>query len=299
MPASPAHAARCASPRGSTGGRGAVVELHPARHRAQGRAGTLIWRERLADGTEAVIKLYRAAAHLVPLPFEHFRTSNEFRALRQLELLGERCTPPLFWSHGHFGSHGWGELLAMRWLPDCRRSPIPGERSGAAGQLDLARSGRPSVACTTRASTTAPCWPATSSCERRRAPGVHPAGPAAVPSLSLRDPRHAHGPLRPDVPGNTLLRALPADALPPWLAAYGMSDDQQASSWPTAALPQLVAVRRVSDWSSTCAPCWHVSTVAPHPVSPDSWAEGHSASRARPPPLPSSMNPVQRALAVP
>jgi len=49
-----------------------------------------------------------------------FRVANEFEALQKLESLGERCTRPLFWGYGNFGSHGRGELLATEWQGDCR-----------------------------------------------------------------------------------------------------------------------------------------------------------------------------------
>jgi hypothetical protein len=101
---------------------GGVVELHPAAGLVlKEEPGTIIWRERLADGTEAVIKLYRRGlfkwwrSHL-----SSFRGANEFEALQKLESLGECCTKPLFWGYGNFGCHGRGELLATEWQPDCR-----------------------------------------------------------------------------------------------------------------------------------------------------------------------------------
>jgi len=233
MPASPAHAAPLrVTPRVDRAGRGAVVELHPGAGIAlKEEPGTLIWRERLADGTEAVIKLYRRGLLTwCRCRLSTFRTSNEFRALRQLELLGERCTPPLFWSHGHFGSHGWGELLAMRWLPDCRPlADVLASDPGAAGQLDLA-----------------PLW---ATVGRLHDAGLHH-GTLLARNILVRGEGDALEFILLDLPrfhrfpygirgtrmarydlmflANTLLRALPADALPPWLAAYGMSDDQQA-----------------------------------------------------------------------
>jgi tRNA A-37 threonylcarbamoyl transferase component Bud32 len=233
MPGSPAHAAPLrVTPRVDRAGRGAVVELHPGTGIVlKEEPGTLIWRERLADGTEAVIKLYRRGLlSWCRCRLSNFRAWNEFRALRQLESLGERCTPPLFWGHGHFGSYGWGELLAMRRLPGCR--PLADALASdpdAAGKIDLA-----------------PLW---ATVGRLHDAGLHH-GTLLARNILVRGEGGALEFILLDLPrfhrfpygirrtrmarydlmflANTLLRVLPADSLPRWLTAYGMSDDQQA-----------------------------------------------------------------------
>ena len=233
MPGSPAHFDSLrVNPRVARSGRGAVVELHPAAGvTLKEEPGTLIWRERLPDGTEAVIKFYRRGLLAwCRCRLTAFRTWNEFRALRQLESLGERCTPPLFWGHGHFGRHGWGELLAMRWLPGCRPlDEVLAADPEAARKLDLT--------------------PLFSEVGRLHDAGVHHGtllarnvlvrGEGDVREFVLLDlPRFHRFPhglrgtrmARYDLMfmATTLLRALPASELPHWLAAYGMSDDQAA-----------------------------------------------------------------------
>jgi len=218
-------------PRFDRGGHGAVVELHPGNGvTLKEEPGLLIWREHLADGSEAVIKLYRRGLLAwCRCRLTSFRTWNEFRALRQLESLGERCTPPLFWSHGHFGRYGWGEMLTTQWLPDARPlADVLASDPERARKLDLA-----------------PLW---SIAGRLHDAGLHHGtllsrnvlvrGEAAALEFILLDlPRFHRFPhgirgtrmARYDLLflANTLLRALPADDLPRWLSAYGMSDDQQ------------------------------------------------------------------------
>jgi len=233
MPGSPARSDSLrVDPRVARAGHGAVVELHPAAGvTLKEEPGTLIWRERLPDGTEAVIKLYRRGLLAwCRCRLTAFRTWNEFRALRQLESLGERCTPPLFWGHGNFGRYGWGELLAMRWLPGCRGlDEVLADEREAAGSIDLA-----------------PLWSAVG---RLHDAGLHHGtllarnvmvrGNADAPEFVLLDlPRFHRFPYglrgtrmaRYDLMfmATTLLRARPASELPHWLAAYGMSDDQAA-----------------------------------------------------------------------
>jgi hypothetical protein len=233
MADSPAQAATLrVNPRFTRAGHGAALELHPAGGAIlKQEPGTLIWRERLSDGTEAVLKLYRRGfLAWCRCRLSAFRTWNEFRALRQLESLGERCTPPLFWGHGRFGSHGWGELLATRWLPDSRPLEDVLVADPEAGRkLDLA-----------------PLW---STVGR-----LHDAGlrhgtllarnvlirgePDALEFFLLDLPRFHRFPYgirgtrmaRYDLMflAHTLLRALPPNDLPRWLAAYGMNDDEQA-----------------------------------------------------------------------
>jgi tRNA A-37 threonylcarbamoyl transferase component Bud32 len=73
---------------------------------------TLIWRGVLVHGRQTVAKLYRRGM-LVRCHglVTFFRVQREFDGLSQLEKLGIPCSIPLFWSHGHFGPYGWGEML--------------------------------------------------------------------------------------------------------------------------------------------------------------------------------------------
>jgi tRNA A-37 threonylcarbamoyl transferase component Bud32 len=211
---------------------GDVVELHPdAGVVLKEEPGTIIWREKLADGTEAVVKLYRRG-----LPewwrsrLSSFRVANEFEALRKLELLGERCTKPLFWGCGNFGSHGRGELLATEWQSDCRPlDELLATDADARRTIDLT-----------------PLW---ATAGRLHDAGLYHGtflarnilvrGAAAAPQFVLLDlPRchvFPHGirgsrMARYDLlfMANTLRRSLPADDLPRWLTAYGMSAQQQS-----------------------------------------------------------------------
>jgi hypothetical protein len=216
----------------SGSGQNETVELHPAAGVVlKAEPGTIIWRERLADGTEAVIKLYRRGL------FEwwrgrlgSFRVANEFEALQKLESLGERCTRPLFWGCGSFGSHGRGELLATEWQSDCR-------------PLDESLAADPDAR---RALDLAPLW---ATIGRLHDAGLYHGtflarnilvrGSADAPQFILLDmPRCQIFPYgirgtrmaRYDLlfMANTLRRYLPADDVPRWLTAYGMSADQRA-----------------------------------------------------------------------
>jgi len=216
----------------SASGQDETVELHPATSVVlKEEPGTIIWRERLADGTEAVIKLYRRG-----LPewwrgrLGSFRVANEFEALRKLESLGERCTRPLFWGYGDFGSHGRGELLATEWQGGCRPlDELLAADPDARRTLDLT-----------------PLW---ATVGRLHDAGLYHGtflarnilvrGGADAPQFILLDmPRchvFPHGirgtrMARYDLlfMANTLRRYLPADAVPRWLTAYGMSADQQS-----------------------------------------------------------------------
>jgi hypothetical protein len=216
----------------SGSGQGDVVELHPAADVVlKEEPGTIIWRERLADGTEAVIKLYRRG-----LPewwrgqLSSFRVANEFEALQKLESLGERCTRPLFWGYGNFGRYGRGELLATEWQSGCRPlDELLAADPDARRTLDLA-----------------PLW---ATAGRLHDAGLYHGtflarnilvrGSADAPQFILLDmPRchiFPHGirgtrMARYDLlfMANTLRRALPADDVPRWLTAYGMSAEQQS-----------------------------------------------------------------------
>lgn len=109
-------------PRRARGGRGGVVQLRPASGTLlKEERGTLIWREHLADDSDAVVKLYRRGFPVwLRCRLTAFRCWHEFQALTTVEALGMRCTPPLFWAQGRFPGLGWGELLATRWVPGCR-----------------------------------------------------------------------------------------------------------------------------------------------------------------------------------
>jgi hypothetical protein len=209
-----------------------VVELHPAEGVVlKQEPGTIIWRERLADGTEAVIKLYRRG-----LPewwraqLGSFRVANEFEALRKLESLGERCTKPLFWGYGNFGGHGRGDLLATEWQSDCRPlDELLATDVDARRTLDVT-----------------PLW---ATAGRLHDAGIYH-GTFLARNILVRGGAHAPEFILLDLPRchvfphgirgtrmarydllfmtNTLRRSLPADDLPRWLTAYGMSAEQQS-----------------------------------------------------------------------
>jgi hypothetical protein len=233
MPGSPTHLESLrVVRRPSAPGRGLVVELRPAAGVVLKKdAGTIIWREALTDGTQAVIKLYRRGlagtwrGHL-----RSFRVENEFEALRALESLGERCVRPLFWGHGRLGGHDRGELLATEWMPDCRPlDAILAADPEARRTLDLA-----------------PLW---ATAGRLHDAGIYHGsflarnilvrrGEAAPEFVLLDLPRWHRFPhgirgtrmARYDLlfMAHTLRRSLATHDLPRWLAAYGMNTDQQA-----------------------------------------------------------------------
>jgi Lipopolysaccharide kinase (Kdo/WaaP) family len=217
--------------RTSGSGQGGAVELHPAGGVVlKEEPGTIIWRERLADGTEAVIKLYRRG-----LPewwrgrLSSFRVANEFKALQKLESLGERCTRPLFWGYGNFSGQGRGELLATEWQGDCRPlDELLAADPDARGTIDVT-----------------PLW---ATIGRLHDAGLYHGtflarnilvrGGADAPQFILLDMPRCHvfpyairgtRMARYDLlfMANTLRRFLPEDDVPRWLTAYGMSADQQ------------------------------------------------------------------------
>jgi hypothetical protein len=100
---------------------------------------TLIWRELLEDGRQVVVKLYRRGLAIWCRGMTTgFRAHREFDGLRQLETLGIPCSPPLFWCHGRFGLHGWGEILVTEWVgqsPSLR--DLIATRPEASRSLDL------------------------------------------------------------------------------------------------------------------------------------------------------------------
>ena len=94
------------------------VELNPSRGKLiKQEPITLIWCEVLADGRQAVVKLYRRGLTVWCRSLAlGFRVQREFNGLSLLEKLGIPCSVPLFWCHGHFGLYGWGEILVTKWV---------------------------------------------------------------------------------------------------------------------------------------------------------------------------------------
>jgi tRNA A-37 threonylcarbamoyl transferase component Bud32 len=80
--------------------------------------GTLIWRTRLPDRTDTVVKLYRHRSVLQAsrLRIDSPRAQREFEALSILSRRGVSCTEPLFWARGESRDHGRFELIATRAL---------------------------------------------------------------------------------------------------------------------------------------------------------------------------------------
>jgi Lipopolysaccharide kinase (Kdo/WaaP) family len=105
-------------PRGGRLPEGIPVELSPTRGELiKHEPITLIWREVLADGRQAVVKLYRRGLTVWCCSLAYgFRVRREFDGLSLLEKFGIPCSVPLFWCHGHFGLYGWGELLVTEWV---------------------------------------------------------------------------------------------------------------------------------------------------------------------------------------
>jgi hypothetical protein len=105
-------------PRGGRLPEGIPVELCPTRGELIKREPTtLIWRERLADGRQVVVKLYRRGLAVWCRSLATgFRVQHEFDGLGQLEKLGVPCSVPVFWGHGHWGGYGWGEILVTEWV---------------------------------------------------------------------------------------------------------------------------------------------------------------------------------------
>jgi hypothetical protein len=105
-------------PRGGRLPEGIPVELSPEKGELiKHEPITLIWREVLADGKQAVIKLYRRGLTVWCRSLATgFRVQHEFDGLSHLEMLGIPCSVPLFWCHGHFSLYGWGEILVTEWV---------------------------------------------------------------------------------------------------------------------------------------------------------------------------------------
>jgi hypothetical protein len=127
-------------PRGGRLPEGIPVELCPTRGELiKHEPTTLIWRERLADGGQAVVKLYRRGLAVWCRSLTTgFRAQHEFDGLSQLEKLGIPCSVPLFWGQGHFGWYGWGEILVTEWVGQSQSlRDLLVTRSEVSGSLDL------------------------------------------------------------------------------------------------------------------------------------------------------------------
>lgn len=127
-------------PRGGRLPEGIRVELCPARGELiKDEPTTLIWRERLADGRQVVVKLYRRGLAVWCRSLTTgFRVQHEFDGLGQLEKLGVPCSVPLFWGHGRFGGYGWGEVLVTEWVAHSQSlRDLLATRSGVSRFLDL------------------------------------------------------------------------------------------------------------------------------------------------------------------
>ncbi len=127
-------------PRGRRSAAGSVVLADPS-------AGTLIkeerktvvWRQTLADGTRAVLKVYR---HRKPSWLERRgwytgRAEREYRALCHLEDHHVACSEPLFWAVGETPATGIYEALATREVPDAMDLHDLLKRHAAPAPLDL------------------------------------------------------------------------------------------------------------------------------------------------------------------
>jgi len=128
-------------PRGGRLSEMIAIELNPTRGGLiKNEPGTLIWSEALADGRQAVAKLYRRGlATWCRSRATGFRVQREFDGLSQLEAHGIPCSVPLFWCHGHFGLHGWGEILATEWVAQSQTlRDLVMTRSEVGKPLDLA-----------------------------------------------------------------------------------------------------------------------------------------------------------------
>lgn len=128
-------------PRGTKYRHGVAMQLNPdSSALIKEEPGTIIWRETLPDGEDAAIKLYRRGfSAWVRSRLTVFRARHEFDGLSHLESLGIPCSHPLFWCHGRFGAHGWGEMLATRWVPESRPlADVLASHACAGGGPDLA-----------------------------------------------------------------------------------------------------------------------------------------------------------------
>lgn len=100
---------------------------------------TVIWRNIVVKGKQAVVKMYRRGFWLRSWGrITFFRSQLEFNGLSELEKLGIPCSIPLFWCHGRFGPFGWGDMLVTEWVG--QNQPLRhllATRSEAGASLDL------------------------------------------------------------------------------------------------------------------------------------------------------------------
>jgi len=109
-------------PRGGRLPGGVPVELNPTRGELiKGEPKTLIWREVVADGRQAIVKLYQRGLVVWWRSLtSSLRVKHEFNGLSLLQKFGIPCSVPLFWCHGHFGLYGRGEILVTEWVAKSR-----------------------------------------------------------------------------------------------------------------------------------------------------------------------------------
>ena len=101
---------------------------------------TVVWRQRLPDGTPSVIKLYRhrKPSWLQRHGWERGRAQREFEALDYLDRQGLACSAPLFWAHGTTPKTGLYDLLATREVPGALDLNMCLKQPEGAKRLDLA-----------------------------------------------------------------------------------------------------------------------------------------------------------------
>jgi len=140
------------------------------------------------------------------------------------------CTVPLFWYHGRFGRHGWGDMLATEWVPNCRTlTDLLRERPGDA-PLNLA----PLFTNVTRMHTAG--FRHGTLLPRNILINGSPAHPSFI---FLDIPRFHRFPR--DIRGTRMARYdllylcdairpyTPAEAINPWLEAYGMTPREKSA----------------------------------------------------------------------
>ena len=100
---------------------------------------TLIWRNVLVEGRQAVVKMYRRGMFVrLRSLTTYFRVQREFDGLSHLERLELPCSLPIFWCHGYFGPYGWGEILVTELVAQSQPlRNLLGTRPEANRHLDL------------------------------------------------------------------------------------------------------------------------------------------------------------------
>ncbi len=108
-------------PRGLHGLARETVHLDPSKGSIiKQEEDAFVWRQKLADGTPAVIKMYfnRKMLWLKKTRFYTGRAEREFRILCHAHAHHIGCSPPLFWAIGKTNEGRTYELLATREIPD-------------------------------------------------------------------------------------------------------------------------------------------------------------------------------------